>query len=75
MHTLKWLGRQLAGTVPPILVALSALWTANWTGAPQAAAAVTGLVVYGATAYAWLTLYNAWRARRAQPLPTPTPEA
>lgn len=75
MHTLKWLGRQLVGTVPPVIAALAALLIAHWTGTPQAAAVATALVVYGAASYTWLTLYNARRARRATPLPTPTPEA
>lgn len=71
MHTLKWLGRQLVA-VPPVIVALLA---AHWTGPSQPAAVLTGLVVYGIAAPAWLSLYSAWRARQPHPLPTPTPEA
>ncbi|WP_405924876.1 hypothetical protein [Streptomyces sp. NBC_00035] len=75
MRTLKWLGRNLSVAVPPLAVAMAAQLTAHQAGASQTTAVGTGLVVYGAAAYAWLTLYSAWRVRRANPLPTPPREA
>ncbi|MFF1679089.1 hypothetical protein ACFVYG_24000 [Streptomyces sp. NPDC058256] len=65
MRLLKWMWRQVVIVVPPVAVALTTYQAVHWAGASKAAAVLSALIVYGAAAYAWVSLYGAMHERRA----------